>query len=153
MDSSSSRKKKTQQKTPSPRRDGREAAVQFLYGTKIQKELEITDEQLDEFWELRSAKPFAREFAAELVKGIAEELPLVDEAIRDSLENYSFGRLANVDRNILRLGAYEILFADHIPAQAAINEAIEVAKRLGNEDSPAFINGILDRILQTHSAD
>lgn len=153
MDSSSSRKKKTQQKAPSPRRDGREAAVQFLYGNEIQRELEITDEQLDEFWELRSTKPFAREFAAELVKGIAEKLTLVDEAIRDSLENYSFGRLANVDRNILRLGAYEILFTDHIPAQAAINEAIEVAKRLGNEDSPAFINGILDRILQTRSAD
>ena len=67
MDSSSSRKKKTQQKTPSPRRDGREAAVQFLYGTEIQKELEITDEQLDEFWELRSATPFARQFAAEVV--------------------------------------------------------------------------------------
>ncbi len=153
MDSSGSRKKKTKKKAPSPRRDGREAAVQFLYGTEIQKELEVTDEQLDEFWELRLTKPFAREFAAELVKGIAKELPLIDEAIKDSLENYSFGRLANVDRNILRLGAYEILFADHIPAQAAINEAIEVAKRLGNEDSPAFINGILDRILQTRSAD
>ena len=76
-----------------------------------------------------------------------------NQAIKDSLENYSFGRLANVDRNILRLGAYEILYADHIPAQAAINEAIEVAKRLGNEDSPAFINGILDRILQTRSED
>jgi len=125
--------------------------VQFLYGTEIQKELEVTDERLDEFWELRLTKPFAREFAAELVKGIAKELPLIDEAIKDSLENYSFGRLANVDRNILRLGAYEIFFADHIPAQAAINEAIEVAKRLGNEDSPAFVNGILDRILQTRS--
>ncbi len=125
--------------------------MQFLYGTEIQGEFDVTDEQLTEFWELRLTKSFARDFASELVKGIAKELPLIDEAIRDCLENYNFGRLANVDRNILRVGAYEILFADYIPPQAAINEAIEVAKRLGNEDSPSFVNGILDRILQTRS--
>ena len=150
MDSANSRKKNSKKKAPSPRRDGREAAVQFLYGNEIQGETEITDGKLQEFWELRLTKAFARDFAAELVKGIARELPLIDEAIEDSLENYSFGRLANVDRNILRLATYEILFADHIPGQAAINEAIEVAKRLGSEDSPSFINGILDRILQAH---
>ncbi|MAB76896.1 MAG: hypothetical protein CMO47_10630, partial [Verrucomicrobiales bacterium] len=103
MDSANSRKKNSKKKAPSPRRDGREAAVQFLYGNEIQGETEITDGKLHEFWELRLTKTFARDFAAELVKGIARELPLIDEAIEDSLENYSFGRLANVDRNILRL--------------------------------------------------
>ena len=153
MDSANSRKKNSKKKAPSPRRDGREAAVQFLYGNEIQGDTGITDRKMEEFWELRLTKTVARKFATELVKGIARELPRIDETIKNSLENYSYGRLANVDRNILRLATYEIIFADHIPGQAAINEAIEVAKRLSSEDSPSFINGILDRILQVHLQD
>ena len=145
MDSPSSRKKKSK-KAPSPRRDGREAAVQFLYGIEAQDELLVTTEKLEEFWTLRLTKTLAREFASELTKGVSHHLSEIDGTIRDSLQNYTFERLTSVDRNILRVGSYEILFADYIPPQAAINEAIEIAKRLGNEDSPSFVNGVLDRI-------
>lgn len=148
MDSSSSREQTTEKKAPSPRRDGREAAVQFLYANDIQGIIDYSPDKLEAFWVLRDAKPFVREFAAELIAGVMENLTGIDTAIRNQLENFSFQRLAAVDRNILRLGAFEILHANHIPPQAAINEAIEIAKRFGTDDSARFVNGILDKILK-----
>lgn len=148
MDSSNSREQTAKKKAPSPRRDGREAAVQFLYANDIQGIIDYSPEKLEDFWELRDAKPFVREFAAELIAGVMEHLTEIDAAIRNQLENFSFQRLAAVDRNILRLGAFEILHASHIPPQAAINEAIEIAKRFGTDDSARFVNGILDKILK-----
>ncbi len=148
MDSPPPRDLKPKKKAPSPRRDGREAAVQFLYGNEAQGAFDAAPEALAAFWSLRDAKPEVREFAEELIHGVVAHLGEIDSAIRTHLENYSMQRLAAVDRNLLRLGAYEILFASHIPPQAAINEAIEIAKRFGAEDSPRFVNGILDRILK-----
>lgn len=148
MDSPPPRDLKPKKKAPSPRRDGREAAVQFLYGNEVQGTVEVTPEKLAAFWELRDARPVVREFAEELIRGVTDHAGEIDSAIRTQLENYSLQRLAAVDRNILRLGAYEVLFSSHIPPQAAINEAIEIAKRFGTEDSPRFVNGILDRILK-----
>ncbi len=148
MDSPSPRDLKPKKKAPSPRRDGREAAVQFLYGSEAQGSIEVTTERLAAFWEIRDAKPVVREFAGELIRGVAEHLDEIDSAICTHLENYSLQRLTAVDRGILRLGVYEVIFSKHIPPQAAINEAIEVAKRFGTEDSPGFVNGILDRILK-----
>lgn len=139
-------KKKTKKKPPSPRRDGREAAVQYLYGNDVQGEVDFSSDSMEEFWELRLAKDVAREFATQLILGVRDQAPKIDGAIRSTLENFAFHRLTPVDRNILRVGTFEVLFADYIPAQAAINEAVEIAKRFGGEDSPKFINGILDRI-------
>ncbi|MDH4408614.1 MAG: transcription antitermination factor NusB [Verrucomicrobiales bacterium] len=148
MDSPSPRDLKPKKKAPSPRRDGREAAVQFLYGNEAQGSVEVTLDRLSAFWELRDAKPIVREFAEELIHGVTGHLDEIDATIRTHLENYTLQRLTAVDRSILRLGAYEVIFSNHIPPQAAINEAIEVAKRFGTEDSPGFVNGILDRILK-----
>lgn len=141
-------KKKAKRKAPSPRRDGREAAVQYLYGNDVQGEVDYSPETLKEFWELRLAKEAAREFAISIVHGVRDHSSEIDDAIRATLENFAFQRLAPVDRNILRVGTYEILFASHIPPTAAINEAVEIAKRFGSEDSPNFVNGILDRIFR-----
>ncbi len=148
MDSSNSREKTARKKAPSPRRDAREAALQFLYGNDIQGILDGSPEVIAAFWELRDAKPAVREFATELIVGVMEHLSQIDSTIRNQLENFSFQRLTAVDRNILRLGAFEILHANHIPPQAAINEAIEIAKRFGSDDSARFVNGILDKILK-----
>jgi len=122
--------------------------VQYLYGNDVQGQIEFSPEKLEVFWKLRDAKSFAREFATELIRGVVEHATEIDTMIRNQLENYSFQRLAAVDRNILRLGTYEILYAFHIPPQAAINEAIEIAKRFGTEESAGFVNGILDKILK-----
>ncbi|MDA7920254.1 transcription antitermination factor NusB [Verrucomicrobiales bacterium] len=149
MDSSGKSERKSKKKAPSPRRDGREAAVQYLYGNDISGEVDFSPERVAEFWEIRLAKSFAQEFTAELLGGIQDHLPEIDRAIRERLDNFAFERLTAVDRNILRLGTYEIRFTDHIPPQAAINEAIEIAKRFGTEESPGFINGILDKILKS----
>lgn len=152
MDSPSPRDIKPQRKVPPPRRDAREAAVQFLYGHEAQGGSgpfpELDERKLAAFWELRDAKPEVREFAERLIRGVVSHAERIDSAIRTHLQNYSLGRLSSVDRAILRVGAYEILFADHIPPQAAINEAVEVAKRFGTEDSPRFVNGVLDRIFK-----
>lgn len=146
MDSTGSKTAKSKKKAPSPRRDGREAAVQYLYSNDIQGSVDFSADTMEAFWELRVAHPTAKEFAHGLLGGIREKRTVIDAAIRETLENFAFPRLTPVDRNILRLGAYEILFADYIPPQAAINEAIEIAKRFGTEESPGFINGILDKI-------
>lgn len=125
--------------------------MQYLYARDLQGELGLPDDHPEAFWSLRLAKAPAREFAGQLLEGILVHLDELDAAIRPTLQNYTFQRLAAVDRNILRLGAYEILFGDHIPPRAAINEAIEIAKRLGNEESPSFVNGILDRVLRNRT--
>ena len=148
MDSSPKKKNRK----PSPRRDGREAALQFLFGHDIQSEIETSDDEIEKFWELRTAKSFARDFATELVKGTLKHRVEIDVLIKDALENFSFHRLTPVDRNILRLATYEIRYSDHIPPAAALNEAIEIAKRFGTEESPKFVNGILDTILNESSS-
>jgi N utilization substance protein B len=153
MSPSDSNRKKAKKKAPSPRRDGREAAVQYLFSSDFRGEIDFSQGALDEFWELRQAKSFAQDFARDLVVGVGEHLTEIDSMIRETLENYAFQRLSVVDRNILRLGAYEVLFSEHIPPEAAINEAIEIAKRFGGEESPKFVNGILDRIHQRRKKD
>lgn len=147
MDSPPPRKKE-KKKPPSPRRDGREAALQYLYGNDVRGQVDFSADTFTEFWNLRQAKDIARDFATRILFGVRDHAGTIDQAIRETLENFAFQRLTPVDRSILRVGAYEILYADYIPPQAAINEAVEVAKRFGSEESPKFINGILDRIFQ-----
>ncbi|MDA8908805.1 transcription antitermination factor NusB [bacterium] len=153
MDSPDSKKKKPKKKAPSPRRDGREAAVQYLYGNDIQGEIDFSDETLEAFWLLRFAKPAAQDFATLIIGGVRDHLSEIDDAIRGTLENFAFQRITPVDRNILRVGAYEVIFANDIPWQVAINEAVEIAKRFGSEESPGFINGILDNLRKTQETD
>lgn len=125
------------------RREGREAAVQFLFCSDINPEL--TPGDIDGFFDtIRPASPRVREFAKVLAAGVCEHRAAIDTAIEDHTENYKLDRLSAVDRSILRLAIYEILFRDDVPNAVAINEAIEVAKRFGTEESGRFVNGILD---------
>ena len=87
-----------------------------------------------------------REFAQPLIEGMVAHLPDIDERIRRYCENYEFRRISAVDRNVLRLAIYEMLYRDDIPPVVSINEAIELAKAYGGADSGRFVNGILDRI-------
>jgi N utilization substance protein B len=80
------------------------------------------------------------------VRGVWEYKPEVDGLIRQAAENWRLERMTLVDRNILRLGAYEISRSDDIPFVVAINEAVDLGKRFGSEESGAFVNGILDKI-------
>ena len=126
------------------RREGREAAVQFLVFCDLNQGSDA--KSAAEFWELRPATKGIRDFALPLVEGVLRHRPEVDERISRYAENYELGRLAVVDRNILRLAIYEMLFRHDIPPVVSINEAIEIAKRFGTEESSRFVNGILDRV-------
>ncbi len=142
------------------RREGREAAIQFLFQLDFQKP-ESTAPDAD-FWKLRTGAedpdelnpiparspipPKARTFAESLIVGVCTNRVQIDELITRFARNYQLSRLAAVDRNILRLAVYEILYNTEVPPVVAINEAIELAKEFGSEDSGRFVNGLLDRI-------
>jgi len=126
------------------RRKAREAAVQYHFWRDLQRG--EGPEKLDEFWEFCPATPRTREFAQPLIEGMVTHLPEIDERIRRYSENYEFHRISPVDRNVLRLAIYEMLFRDDIPPVVSINEAIELAKTFGSGDSGRFVNGILDRV-------
>jgi N utilization substance protein B len=126
------------------RRKARELALMLLY------ELDYRPADLAavlrEFWRDRVVPPEVRAFADALVRGTAEKLAELDGTIEANAAHWSLARIAPVERNILRLAAYELLFRNDIPERVAINEAIELAKLYGSEESGAFVNGILDQI-------
>jgi len=88
------------------------------------------------------------EFCRELLAGVEQHLPEIDETIGAVSENWSVSRMPLVDRNILRLATYELLFDSEVPASVAINEAVELAKVFGGEDSSKFVNGVLGKIAE-----
>ena len=88
----------------------------------------------------------AREFAERLIAGAVEHRDVIDPLIEQAAENWKLDRMPRVDRNILRVATYELLFCPDIPVNVSIDEAIEVGKRYGSEESPTFINGVLDQV-------
>ena len=129
---------------PGKRRVGREAAIQFLYSNEVNED--TTPEQIEAFWKLRPLRADAQGFAKELVIGVLDHREAIDALLTEKLENYRLERLAAVDRNILRLAIYEIMFRDDVPKPVVINEAIEIAKRFASTESSSFVNGLLDSI-------
>ncbi len=128
----------------SKRRDGREAAVQYLYQLDIHG-----DGQADlraDFWAIRETPGKARAFAEELIAGVTAHRAELDERITRFAKNFTLARINVVDRNILRLAIYEMFYNLDVPPVVAINEAIEVAKKFGGEDSGKFVNGLLDKV-------
>lgn len=127
------------------RRKAREYALQILYQYDISHD---STRLLDGFWASKDVPENIKEFTNKIVEGVIKNLYLIDSKINQSAMNWSIDRMAVVDRNILRMATFELLFINDIPVKVTINEAIEIAKRYGGEDSSSFINGILDRILR-----
>jgi transcription antitermination factor NusB len=122
----------------------RELALQFLYQLDL-----LGDEMLPDLADfLRSEEKDAEacRFAKRLVEGTHENRALLDTEIQGVAQNWQISRMAVIDRNVLRLAAFELLYCDDIPPKVAINEAIELGKRFSTSNSGAFINGILDKI-------
>jgi transcription antitermination protein NusB len=126
------------------RRRAREIALQVLYQLDI--ESSEAKEVLDLYWENFKPTVKAREFCQRLVKGVLQNQDSIDQLIQENAENWTLKRMAVIDRNILRLATYEFLHCPDIPFKATLNEAIELAKKYGTDDSGGFINGILDKI-------
>jgi transcription antitermination protein NusB len=134
----------------SKRREGREAAIQFLFQSDLNST--PTGELAALFWKLRAEEKSSapsekvRAFAEELLAGVATHRAEIDERITACLVNFELSRLAAVDRNVLRVAIYELLYNVEVAPVIIINEAIEIAKKFGTEKSGGFINGVLDRV-------
>lgn len=127
------------------RRKAREHALQILFQLDVRK-TKLSAAILKHFWAEYNPDEEIKAFAEETVKGTNKHLPEIDLLIRQCAENWSLDRMAVVDRNVLRMAVYEILYRQEIPTSVTINEAIEIAKKYGSDESGAFVNGILDRV-------
>jgi N utilization substance protein B len=130
-----------------PRHRSREAALQALYAADVAGELDLASAQasLDALAEHFELPAGARAFAKQLVLGVAQHREEIDRRIRAAAQRWRLERMATVDRNVLRLGAYEIVCAG-TPREVAIDEAVELARRFGDDASPRFVNGVLDAL-------
>lgn len=129
------------------RTQAREAALQMLFaveagGTDVERAI------LDFWAELPADDPEGRPYADALVRGVLRDLDKVDEQIKKASQNWRLERMTRVDRNVLRMGAWELIERNDVPRAVILDEAVEVAKRFGTEESGAFVNGVLDRIAE-----
>lgn len=125
------------------RRDGRLLAVQFLF----QRDFNAgdLDPALALFFEIRSVGPKVRKFTEEIIRGVEQHLWELDEKLSQYAEHWDLKRMAGVDRNVMRVALFEMLYRREIPPVVSINEAVETAKQFGGLEAGRFVNGILDR--------
>jgi N utilization substance protein B len=131
------------------RRKSRELALQFLYGQDLQKDFcsqDVLAKKLDEFCVCFQADSKSLPYARQLISGICAHWQEIDSALARCSHNWRIERMAAVDRNILRIAAYEMLHEEDVPPTVAINEALEIAKRYAELEAISFINGILDSL-------
>jgi N utilization substance protein B len=126
------------------RRKSRELAMQALFYMDINQN--DSNELLERFCLNFTSSKKARPFFLKLAKGVIQAKPEIDSIIETFSDNWKINRMACVDRNIMRIAVYELLYCQDIPSKVSINEAIDVGKKFGTEESGAFINGILDSI-------
>jgi transcription antitermination protein NusB len=124
----------------------REVAIQLLF--ERDHNALPQRHQIESFVQGRLREPELRAFCLALYDGVVTNQAEIDRRLTESAENWRLARMAAVDRNVLRIGAFELLQCPDTPPAAVLDEAIELARRYGAADSPAFVNGVLDRILQ-----
>jgi len=132
------------------RRHAREAVVALLYAYDLGN-VDINDHS-EEIYEERKIRNKQREFAQKLYNGVMENLEQLDKAIETQIKEWDYERIGSIEKAVLRLGAYEILI-EKVDKAVVINEAIEISKEFGNEQSPKFINGVLDNVKLTQDDD
>ena len=130
------------------RHQARERALQILFQHDIHGKGSI---KLEDFWKEFTATDDAKAFAEQLVKGVLDHQQDLDAVITRYATNWKIDRMPIVDRNILRAGLFELLWMQEVPAKVTMDEAIELAKSFGDDDASKFVNGILDKALQTDS--
>jgi transcription antitermination protein NusB len=128
------------------RRPAREAALRALYGIDVGRA--ATEAALREALEHPVLAPELADYARELVQGVREHLAELDDRLAALVREWDFDRLAPVDRNVLRIGAFEIFHRNAIPPAVTINEAVEIAKKYSTAESGRFVNGVLGRLLK-----
>ncbi|MEZ6134144.1 MAG: transcription antitermination factor NusB [Pirellulaceae bacterium] len=131
------------------RRRAREIVLQLLYQEDLNPDQDTVAAEQFLVKRMRGNRPLV-EFAKSLWTNIREHRKQIDKNLSSRAKNWSLRRMAAIDRNVLRLGAYELLMTD-TPGRVVINEAVELSKRYGDKNSGQFVNGILDRILHEES--
>ncbi|MCP4649813.1 MAG: transcription antitermination factor NusB [PVC group bacterium] len=126
------------------RTKARECALQMLYAVDIRKESPQT--VLENYWMEHTEHGEVKEFSGKLLKVTLEHLSVIDELIAKHTDNWRIERMAVIDRNIIRMSTCELLFIEDIPPKVSINEAVELAKKYGDDESGRFVNGVLDKI-------
>jgi len=126
------------------RRKAREYALQILFQVDFTKK-KIDSLDLEQFWHEKRCNQDIKKFTEELVQGTLDHLEEIDTLLDTVADNWILGRMAAVDRAILRFAAYELLYRRDIPSAVTINEAIEIAKKYSSSEAIAFLNGVLDR--------
>ena len=123
----------------------RELALQFLYQVDLLGPDKLED--LTEFLRAEGDDSETTRYARQLIEGTVDATPELDQEIQAVAQNWQIDRMAVIDRNVLRMATFELLHCEEIPPKVAINEGIELGKRFSTQNSGAFINGILDRIM------
>jgi N utilization substance protein B len=126
------------------RRSGREAALQMLF--QLEASGARATQVIELFWRAFEADPEGRPYADTVVRGVEENLAEIDKKITSASQNWRLERMGRVDRNLLRMGTWELMSRTDVPRAVVIDEAVELAKSFGTEDSSGFVNGVLDRI-------
>ena len=128
----------------SKRRKSREHTLKILYRRDITKE--DINEIIKSYWKENNINSSITEFSEQLAKGTADNLEKIDDYIKKVSEHWAIDRMGVIDRNLLRMAVQELLFMEDIPLNVTIDEAIEIAKKFGTNDSANFVNGVLDKI-------
>jgi N utilization substance protein B len=137
----------------SRRSRAREVALQLLF-QHDQNKVAVNRTVIERFAADRLGDPESAAFCLELLDGVNKHRPELDDLIAATAENWKLHRMMPVDRNVLRLGAFELLYAaDRSPVAVVLNEAIELARRFGTADSPGFVNGLLDKIARMRNGE
>ena len=131
------------------RHSGREAALQMLF--QLEASGASAPQTIELFWRAHADADFepdpeGRSYADTRVRGVADNLGAVDKQITTASKNWRLERMGRVDRNLLRMGTWELMAQKDVPRAVVIDEAVELAKAYGTEDSSSFVNGVLDRI-------
>ncbi len=132
----------------SARSKARKRAVDLLY----EADMRGTDAVSTLAERVAMSEPPVNDYTVELVEGVAEHSERIDQILADYSDGWTVERMPGVDRAVLRIGIYEVLWRDDVPAAVAIDEAVELAKSLSTDESPRFVNGVLGRVLRDQPA-
>jgi N utilization substance protein B len=128
------------------RRSAREAAMRILYGVEYSGNVADASQAAQDYWSTHKVSDEMREYAMGIVNGVEKKKTELDALIKGASENWPLERMAAVDRNILRVAAWELLECPDVPTAVAVDEALEIAKRYSALESVSFINGILGKL-------
>ena len=131
-----------------PRSRARGWALQALYAWEARKNDVTIDETLRQFMIDRNIAAESREYLRRIMRLVEKNLDEIDAELESALKNWRMDRLSVIDRNVLRIGAAELLYVDEVPERVAIQEAIILAEKYGTAESPRFVNGVLDALMR-----